>query len=157
MNDKPAGKERAELIIRKYANLIYRVAYQNICNRADADDIFGEVCLAVMTKNPPSDSEEHLRKWLITVTLNKCRNMKKSAWRTRNEPLDDHIDLPSEDARQVMEELSRLPENYRNVVYLYYYEEYTIAEIGEILGKSPNTVSTWLRRAREKLKKILEE
>ncbi len=157
MTDKLAGKECAETIIRKYAKMIYRTAYQNLGNRADADDIFGEVCLAVLTKDPPLDSEEHLRKWLITVTLNKCRDMKKAAWRTRNEPLDDHLDLPSEDARQVMEELSRLPENYRNVVYLYYYEEYTIAEIGEIVGKSPNTVSTWLRRAREKLKNILEE
>ncbi len=147
----------AEQIIRKYAKMIYRVAYQNIGNRADADDIFGEVCLAVMTKSPPNDSEEHLRKWLITVTLNKCRNMRKAAWRTRNDPLDEHEDLQTEDTYEVMEELRHLPENYRNVVYLYYYEEYTIAEIGEILGKSPNTVSTWLRRAREKLKDILKE
>lgn len=149
---------RAEDIVRKYADLIYRVAYQNLQSRADAEDIFSEVCLVVLTKNPPEDSEEHLRKWLITVTLNKCRNLRKSWWRTRIDSIEDHLDIPSpEDNREVMEELKQLPGNYRNVIYLYYYEEYTIAEIGEILGKSPNTVSTWLRRARKKLKDILEE
>lgn len=148
---------RAEIIIRKYADLIYRTAYQYLQNKADAEDIFGEVCLAVVTKSPPDDSEEHLRKWLVTVTLNKCRNLRRSFWRNRVENIDDHTELAADETREVMAELSRLSENYRNVIYLYYYEEYTIAEIGEILGKSPNTVSTWLRRAREKLKGILEE
>ncbi len=151
------GTHRAEEIIRKYANLIYRVAYQNLQNKADADDVFGDVCLTVVTKDPPDDSEEHLRRWLITVTINRCKNVRKSFWKTRVDPIDDHADLAANETREVMAELQRLPENYRNVVYLYYYEEYTIAEIGEILGKSPNTIGTWLRRAREKLKGILEE
>ena len=149
--------DKAEEIIRKYADMIYRVAYQNVQNKADADDIFGDVCVIVLTKSPPQDSEEHLRRWLITVTINRCRNVRKSFWRSRVDSLDDHAELTSSEQREVMAELQRLPENYRNVVYLYYYEEYTIAEIGEILCKSPNTVATWLRRAREKLKAILEE
>lgn len=149
--------DKAEEIIRKYADMIYRVAYQNVQNQADADDIFGDVCVIVLTKSPPQDSEEHLRRWLITVTINRCRNVRKSFWRSRVDSLDDHAELTSSEQREVMAELQRLPENYRNVVYLYYYEEYTIAEIGEILCKSPNTVATWLRRAREKLKAILEE
>lgn len=157
MTEQNNAHERAEEIIRRYANLIYRVAYQNIGNKTDADDIFEEVCLAVLTKSPPADSEEHLRKWLITVTLNKCRDMRKSWWKTRVDSIDDHADIPSPELREVMDELRLLPEHYRNVVYLYYYEEYTIAEIGEILGKNPNTVATWLRRARNKLKDILEE
>lgn len=151
------NKKRAEEIVRKYANLIYRIAYQNLQNRADADDIFGEVCLAVLTSLPPDYSEEHIRRWLITVTINKCRNVRKSFWKTRVDPIDDHADIPSPEIHEVMAELQQLPENYRNVVYLYYYEEYTITEIGEILGKSPNTISTWLQRARKKLKNILEE
>ena len=149
--------DKAEEIIRKYSDMIYRVAYQNVQNKADADDIFGDVCVIVLTKSPPQDSEEHLRRWLITVTINRCRNVRKSFWRSRVDSLDDHAELTSSEQREVMAELQRLPENYRNVVYLYYYEEYTIAEIGEILCKSPNTVATWLRRAREKLKAILEE
>lgn len=148
---------RAEDIIRRYADMIYRAAYQYLQNKADAEDIFGEVCLAVLTKDPPSDSEEHLRKWLITVTLNKCRNLRRSFWRNRVDSIDDHTELASDETREVMAELQRLPEKYRSVIYLYYYEEYTIAEIGEILGKSPNTVSTWLRRAKIMLKGILEE
>lgn len=57
----------------------------------------------------------------------------------------------------VMDELNSLSTHYRNVIYLYYYEEYTIPEIAEILGKSKNTISSQLQRARKKLKKILEE
>ena len=114
---------RTEDIIRRYADMIYRAAYQYLQNKADAEDIFGEVCLAVMTKNPPDDSEEHLRKWLVTVTLNKCRNLRRSFWRNRVDSIDDHTELASDETREVMEELRRLPENYRNVVYLYYYEE----------------------------------
>ena len=146
-----------EYVVRKYANMIYRLAFQNLQNKCDADDVFGEVCLAVLTKSPPRDSEEHLRRWLITVTVNKCRNVRKSFWRSKVDPIDDHSELAADEVGEVFAELAQLPENYRNVIYLYYYEEYTIAEIGEILGKNPNTISTWLRRARKKLKDILEE
>ena len=151
------GMYTAEEIIRKYANLIYRIAYQNLQNKADADDVFGDVCLIIVTKDPPCDSEEHLRRWIITVTVNRCKNVRKSFWKTRVDSIDDHTDLASIETGEVMGELQRLPENYRNVVYLYYYEGYTIAEIGEILGKSPNTVGTWLKRAPKKLKSILEK
>lgn len=151
------GTEEAERIVRKYADMIYRIAFQNFKNREDAEDIFQEVCVTLITKNPPTESEEHLKRWIIRVTVNKCKNVHKSVWRTRVEPIDDHLDLPSKEEELVMAELWQLPQKYRNVIYLYYYESYTIPEIAEILGKSQNTISSQLDRARKKLKKILTE
>lgn len=151
------ASEEAEKIINKYADMIYRIAFQNLKNRADAEDIFQDVCIALITKNPPSDSEEHLKRWLIRVTVNKCCNVHKSVWKTRVEPIDEHLDLPSKEEKEVMEEIWELPKKYRNVIYLYYYESYTIPEIAEILGKSQNTVSSRLTRARKKLRTILTD
>lgn len=150
-------KEKAEEILKQYADMIYRIAFQNLRNTADAEDIFQEVCIALLTKNAPLYDEIHIKHWLIRVTINKCNNFNKSVWQSRTEPISDHTDLIVPETQLVMDELAKLPKQYSNVLYLYYYEEYTIPEIAEILGKSKNTISAQLQRARKKLKKILEE
>ena len=153
----PDVKEKAEEILKQYADMIYRIAFQNLRNTSDAEDIFQEVCIALLTKNAPVYDEVHIKHWLIRVTINKCNNFNKSVWQSRTESISDHTDLIAPETQLVMCELAKLPKHYRNVIYLYYYEEYTIPEIAEILGKSKNTISAQLQRARKKLKKILEE
>lgn len=150
-------KEKAEKVIRLYADMIYRIAFQNLRDSADAEDIFQEVCMALLTKNAPLDDEVHIKHWLIRVTINKCNNFSKSVWQSRTDSISEHTDLFAPETQLVMEELDKLPKKYSNVLYLYYYEDYTIPEIAEILGKSKNTISTQLQRARNKLKHILEE
>lgn len=151
-------KEKAEEILKQYADMIYRIAFQNLRNTADAEDIFQEVCIALLTKNAPLYDEVHIKHWLIRVTINKCNNFNRSVWQSRTESISDHTDdLVAPETQLVMCELAKLPKQYSNVIYLYYYEEYTIPEISEILGKSKNTISAQLQRARKKLKKIFEE
>ncbi len=157
MSEKSGIEQTTENIIRQYADMIYRIAYQNLKSQSDAEDIFQEVCLALLTKNVPSDDEKHLKHWLIRVTINKCYNFHKSFWQSRTEPIEDHTGLAAPEHSTVMDEVFQLPREYRNVIYLYYYESYTIAEIAEILHKSPNTISSQLQRARKKLGKILSE
>lgn len=157
MSERYNATDKAEKIVRQYADMIYRIALQNLKNPTDAQDIFQEVCMALLTKNAPLDDDAHIKNWLIRVTINKCTNFSKSLWQSRTESIDDHIDLPAPETQLVMEELGQLPAHYRNIIYLYYYEEYTIPEIAEILGKSKNTINSQLRRARRKLRKILEE
>ena len=157
-NETHSSDNRLELIqhtIRQYSTLIFRIAYQNLRNYHDAEDIMQEVGLYLLTGNPPLDDPDHLKCWIIKVTINKCKDMRKAAWRTRTEPIDDYLGLQAPETREVMEEIWSLPENYRNIIYLYYYEAFTIAEIAQILGKSPNTVGSGLRRARKKLKHLL--
>ena len=150
---------RAELIeaaIKNYSNLIFRIAYSNLKNYHDAEDVMQEVAVALVRGNPPLDDENHLKNWIATVALNKCRDLLRRPWRGREEPLDDYLLVQSPDAREVMEELWQLPEQYRNIILLYYYEGFTIREIASLLGKNENTVGSRLRRARKKLKTIIE-
>ena len=156
MSNSSDVKEQTEKIIKQYADMIYRIAFQNLKNRADAEDVFGEVCVLLLSKDVPKE-EPHLKHWIIRVTINKCHNIQKSPWHTRTERIDDINEPVYEENESVFEELWQLPEKYRNVIYLYYYEGYTIQEIAEILQKSPNTIISWLTGARKELRKILTE
>lgn len=151
------GTEEAEQIIRQYSDMIYRIAVHNVGNTADAEDIMQDVCVTLLTKCPKQRDAEHLKAWLIRVTVNQCNSLHRLVWRRRRESLEDYTHLEAPEQTEVMAEIWQLPKNYRNIVYLYYYESYTIAEIAEILGKNPNTVSSNLQRARKKLKDILTE
>ena len=150
--------ERAEQIMRQHADMIYRIALQNLKNEADAQDVFQEVCLSLLTKNAPLDDDVHIKHWLIRVTINKCKNIKKSLWHQKIEPLDLDYSKGGKDQRiDEFELLYTLPKSYRNIIYLYYFEEYTVPEIAQILGENKHTVNSRLQRSRKKLKKILEE
>lgn len=151
------GTDEAEKIIREYADMIYHIALHNVKNTADAEDIFQDVCIALITKNPPIDDKEYLKRWLIRVTINKCNSFHRLFWQKNTESIEVRTELEAPRQKEVMEELWQLPKNDRNIIYLYYYESYTIAEIAEILKKNPNTVSSGLQRARKKLKNILIE
>ena len=150
------GTEKAEAVFRRYADMIYRVALHNLDDPADADDILQEVCLTLLTKKIPED-EEHLKSWLIRVTINKCRDLSRSFWRRNRKSIDDYEDIEAEKPPEIMAELQSLSESYRNIIYLYYYEEYTVSEIAQLLHMNVNTVKSGLRRARDQLKKMLTE
>ncbi|MBQ6413857.1 MAG: sigma-70 family RNA polymerase sigma factor [Ruminococcus sp.] len=150
------GTEKAEAVFRRYADMIYRVALHNLDDPADADDILQEVCLTLLTKKIPED-EEHLKSWLIRVTINKCRDLSRSFWRRNRKSIDDYEELEAEKPPEIMVELQSLSESYRNIIYLYYYEEYTVSEIAQLLRMNVNTVKSGLRRARDQLKKLLTE
>ena len=150
------GTEKAEAVFRRYADMIYRVALHNLDDPADADDILQEVCLVLLTKKIPED-EEHLKSWLIRVTINKCRDLSRSFWRKNRKSIDDYEDIEAEKPPEIMAELQSLSESYRNIIYLYYYEEYTVSEIARLLRMNVNTVKSGLRRARDQLKKLLTE
>lgn len=151
------SRECYEKIVDEYSDMIYRIAYQNLRSSYDAEDIMQEVFLTLLKSEITFKSSEHLKAWLIRVTINKCIDWKKSARYRTTVTLDEQIIRYDEEERGVMEEIFKLPEESRNIIYLYYYESYTIAEIAEILGKNRNTVNSKLQRARKKLKTILEK
>lgn len=157
MSELQAKREKAEQIIREHADMIYRIALQNLKNPDDASDIFQEVCISLLTKNAPLYDDVHIKNWLIRVTINKCKNFRKSVWNTRTEPLTPDFNGQGKDDVSALELIFSLPINYRNVVYLYYFEQYTVPEIAKILDKSKNTVNSQLQRARKKLRNILED
>lgn len=157
MSDREAKIKQAEKIIIEHADMIYRIALHNLKNPADAEDIFQDVCLTLLTKKAPLFDDVHIKNWLIRVTINKCKNFHKSLWQTKRDSFDSIDDTPVYMSQEIPELVYSLPKKYRNIIYLYYYEEYTVAEIAQILKENKNTVNSKLQRARKKLKEILEE
>ena len=137
--------------------MIYRIALHNVKNTADAEDIMQDVCIALLTRCPDTDDEERIKAWLIRVTVNKCNSLHRLLRHRKHDSIDEHTDIAAPAITEPIDEIRQLPLIDRNIIYLYYFESYTIAEIAEILGKNPNTISSRLQRARQKLKKLLKE
>lgn len=144
--------------IDQYADMVWRVCMCHLQNRADAEDVFQNVFLKYMLKGKAFEDEEHKKAWLLRVAINACKDCQRSFFR-RNvvsmDALGDRIVELPEEHREVLEALRSLPAKYKDALYLHYYEGYTAAEIGEILGKKENTVYSLLSRGRELLKKEL--
>ncbi|MBQ3264381.1 MAG: RNA polymerase sigma factor [Ruminococcus sp.] len=157
MPDNSEIRARVELLVERYSNMIFRLAYQNTGSLTDAEDIFGDVCLAMLTKKAPLYDEEHIRNWLVRVTLNKCRNLTASSARRLNVSLSAASSMASPVHEDILSEVMSLPPKYRTVLYLHYYEGYSIAEVADLMHAKPATVGTWLSRARKRLKILLEE
>lgn len=152
------SKEIYNRIVEEFSDMIYRIAYQNLRNVSDAEDIVQEVFLSLLKSGEKDFSDrEHLKAWLIKVTVNKCINFRKSFWMQKTVPLEEQPLSYTEEERTVMDEVMKLPSDYRNIIYLYYYEGYTIKEIAEILGKKQNTINSKLQRGRKKLRAELEK
>ena len=148
----------ANRAIDRYADLVRRVCMIHLKNHADTEDIFQTVFLKYVTGTTEFESEEHEKAWFIRVTISACKDLLRSFFRSRTVSLDDLLEQPDqvpEDHREVLEAVLALPDKYRDVVYLHYYEGYTAPEIGTILHKNPNTVYTLLTRARDELRKML--
>ena len=153
-------RSEAEVVraISLYADTVRRICFVHLKSYADTEDIFQEVFLKYALSSVVFDSQEHERAWIIRVTINACRDLLKSAFRRRTVPMEELADLPDQttrEHREVLQAVLSLPKNYRDAVYLHYYEGYSAPEISQILGKKVNTVYTLLSRAREQLRTTL--
>lgn len=152
------SEEEINTAIEQYADTVKRICIVHLKNHADTEDIFQTVFLKYALSSAVFENTEHEKAWFIRVTINACRDLLRSFFRSRTVPLDVLADqeAPSfADNREVLEAVLSLPAKYRDVVYLHYYEGYTAPQIEEILGKKTNTVYTLLTRAREQLRRLL--
>ena len=150
-------REMAE-VIQRYGDMVRRLCMVHLKNYADTEDIFQTVFLKYALASVSFDSDEHEKAWLIRVTLNACRDLLRSVFRSRTVSLEELVEQPAPlaaDHREVLEAVLSLPARYRDVVYLHYYEDYTAPEIAQILGKNVNTIYTRLTRAKELLREKL--
>lgn len=146
-----------ENVVKAYSNMVYRLAYAQTRNKHDADDVFQEVFIRYIKKNPEFQTEEHRKAWLIRVTINCSKKLWASILRKRTEELDDSIIFEGKEDRNLDYELQKLPIKYRAVIHLFYYEDLSIEKISKVLRRKPSTIRTQLTRGRRKLKEILEE
>ena len=138
------------LAVQRYSDTVYRTAVHNCRCTAYAEDVVQDVFEKLLHYNGIFESEEHLKAWLLRVAINRCRDLTRAA-RQKDTELDEN--LPA----SVLDAIRTLPENYRNAIYLHYYEGYTAAEIGRMMAVPTNTVLSWLRRARAQLHTMLKE
>ena len=151
--------EQAERLARTYADPILRLSYTYLKNTHDAQDICQTVFVKLLTEPREFESPEHERAYILRMAANACKDLLRSFFRSRTVPLEQLVEVPQPfepDERDLLEAVLALPAQYKDVVYLYYYEQYTALEIAQILHKNVNTVYTLLRRARERLRKDLE-
>lgn len=146
--------------VERYKDMVFRTALHTLASPQDADDTVQEVFLRLFQYQRTFDGEEHLRRWLLRVTVNRCRDLLKSPWRKRRVSWEEAPETPIFDKPEqaaLYREVMALPEKYRTVLNLFYYEELSVREIGELLGVGDSTVTTRLARARRRLKERLGE
>ncbi|MEA4822806.1 MAG: RNA polymerase sigma factor [Clostridiaceae bacterium] len=144
--------------IEMYADTVRRICMVHLKSYSDTEDIFQNVFLKYALSSVPFENEEHEKAWLIRVTINACKDLLKSFFRSRTVSIDDLIEQPAEmtpDNSNVLEAVLSLPVKYKDAVYLHYYEGYSAVEIGKILGKNTNTVYALLSRSKGILREKL--
>jgi RNA polymerase sigma-70 factor (ECF subfamily) len=151
-----AGKKPIETAVERNAQHMLRAAYAILHSTSDAQDAVQEAFLKLLEKEPAFRDASHEKAWLLRVTINIAKNEAKRSRRFADEPPPEPA-LPPEEVSDVFRAVLVLPEPYRIVIHLYYYEGYSIREIARILHLPVPTVGTRLRRGRERLKTILEQ
>lgn len=152
-------KEREyEEIASKYMNAIYKVAINACKNKADAEDVVQNTFIKLWKQDKEFKDEEHVRKWLIRVAINECNSLFRTPWKKRVVSLDEveGISFSTPEKTELFYALQKLNQKEREIVHLYYYEEYGIREISEIMEMSETAVQTRLYRARNKLREELK-
>ena len=150
-------EEIAGIYLRQY-KMVFQICLVMMKNTPDAEDAAQTVFRKVMEQDTPFRDPEHEKAWLLRVAINGCKDYLKSFFRRNMVPLQAIAELAAdipEDHQEVLEAVLSLPKQYKDVIYLHYYEGYKASEIGAILGKKENTVYSLLSRGRGILKKEL--
>ena len=139
---------------------VYRLCYLRLGHREDAEDAAQNVFFRWMRHPAVFRSEEHEKAYFIRAACNECKNIKRSFWHSRRESIDDLPESIAQTEDALPEEtglLNLLPLKYRDVMYLFYYEEYPAAEIAKLLGRNESTVRTQLQTGRKLLRAALDK
>lgn len=145
-------------IFERQHKRVYRIAMLMLNNVSDAEDAVQNVFLKYIEKGSSFEDIEHEKAWFITVTRNYCKDQLKNFWK-RNVDMGDIPEQIQEEEQdnELLEHIMKLPDKYKEVIYLFYYEDYSIKEMSKILDRKESTIQTQLSTARDKLKKVIQE
>jgi len=152
-------------LVETYGDMVYRIALTRVKNPHDAEDIVQQVFLKLVKNIDRLETEEHVKAWLIKVTVNEGKSLFSSAWRRHTASLEESGEadelavVPQEikEPNDLIKAVFRLPEKYRVVIHLFYYHDLSTEEIAKCLGCSNHTVRSQLSRGRERMRKDLKE
>ena len=152
-------EEQFSHLAKKYMDTVFRLAFNYLKSQSEADDVTQEVLIKLYRTDKDFENEEHIKHWLIRVTINECKKAFLSPWK-RIEPIEDYastLSFTSPEHGELFYAVMDLPKKYRVPIFLYYYEDYSCEEISSFLGIANATVRTRLRRGRELLKTKIQE
>ncbi len=148
-----------QYLVEKYIDTVYRIALNWLKSSNDADDITQNVMAKLITHKNEFIDENHIKSWLIRVTINECKSYSHSFWLrniTSIQKCENSLVFRTPEQSDLYDAVTDLPGKYRIVIYLYYYEDYSVAEISGLIGVSETAIQNRLMRARAKLKKQLK-
>lgn len=153
-------RESLEALIERYQKSLYAAAF-NICqNPEDANDVVQDTFIRYYTSQKEFRDEEHLKAWLLRVAVNQSKDLARSFWRRNRISIEEYageIPFESQEDRDLFEAVMGLPEKYRDVIHLYYYEDLSVKEIAQILRLSQGSVKMRLSRGRSFLRDVFRE
>ena len=151
-------QEQRTQVVERWGDMVYRLALARTASVPDAEDIFQEVFLRYFRHEERFHSDEHRKAWLIRCTVNRAKSVFASPWRRRTVPLETAEEVGVEDDyREVYSAVLSLPEKYRAVIHLHYFEGLSVAEMAAALDSTEGTVKSQLSRGRDLLRDMLEE
>lgn len=148
-----------ERAMRRWGDMVLRLALSQLRDASDAEDVFQDVFIRLLKDHTIFNDDEHLKAWLLRVTVNRCRDIGRSGWKRRNEPLAERhttIEAPNLLGSEVWDAIGALPPDLRAVVHLHYVEGYSTDEVAGLVGCRPSTARTRLHRARKHMRAALE-
>lgn len=151
-------KEDPQRLVERYSDTVYRLALIRTKSTHDAEDILQEVFLRYLKRKPVFESSEHEKAWFIRVTVNCANSFLSSAWNRRTLPLGEVLPehTQGEDSSEVLAAVAILPLAMRTAIHLHYFEQMSVKEIADSMGRSESSVKTLLFRGRQRLKELLE-
>lgn len=149
--------DEIESIISRNSKTVYKLAFAQMKNENDADDVYQNVFYRFLRRKPVFENTEHEKAWFIRVTLNCSKTSLKSFWRTKVCELDDSFEAEPIELDSLSYALGKLPKNYSAVLHLFYYEDMSIKEIAKALDLSEGSIGMLLTRSRRRLKEIIEK
>ncbi len=164
--------ESFDEVMRHYTPTVYRIAFTRLGNAADAEDVSQNVFVKYFKADITFESEEHRKAWLLRCAVNCANSFASSAWYRHNRDTDDPEQLLEsipdggsvegaaellETREGVLNAVMKLPPKYRTVIFLFYFEDLSTAQISSVIKARESTVRSQLSRARELLKKMLKE
>ena len=145
---------------QKYGDRVFSAAFSICRNREDADDVVQDTFLRYHIKNLQYMDETHLKAWLLRVAINRAKDITAAFWRRNRvswEAYMEELEFTQPEDRSLFRAVMALPEKYRLVIHLYYYEECSIREIASLLHTGEGTIKSRLSRGRTLLKTMLTE
>ena len=144
-----------QAMIEKYFDTVYRLALSQTKDRYRADDVLQDVFLRYIKTDKDFESEEHVKAWLIRVTVNCCKSTFTNSWFKKTVPLSEDLVFETPEQYDVYAAVEKLPKKYRAVIHLFYFEDLSVKAIADILKTKETTVKSQLHRGREMLKIML--